>query len=60
VVDLSLCSPNLLFKFIDYLQDQCKPGQGWRLCYTDAISKMIDFRKLHGTSEAVLRTLSAT
>ena len=41
----SLCSPNLLFKFIDYLQDECKLGHGGRLGYieTDAISGMIDF-----------------
>ena len=60
VVDFSLCSPNLLFKFIDYLQDECKLGHGGRLGYIDAISEMIDFRKLHGASEAVLRKFSAT
>ena len=48
VVDFSLCSPNLLFKFIDYLQDECKLGHGGRLGHIDAISEMIDFRKLHG------------
>ena len=51
MVDFSLCSSNLLFKFIDYLQDACKLGHGG--CYIDAISEMIDFRKLHGASEAV-------
>ena len=60
VVDFSLCSPNLFFKFIDYLQDECKLGHGGRLGYIDAISEMIDFRKLHGASEAVLRKFSAT
>ena len=60
VVDFSLCSPNLLFKFIDYLQDECKLGHGGRLGYIDAISEMIDFRKLHGASEAVHRKFSAT
>ena len=60
VVDFSLCSPNLLFKFIDYLQDECKLEHGGRLGYIDAISEMIDFRKLHGASEAVLRKFSAT
>jgi len=53
-------SPNLLFKFIDYLQDECKLGHGGHLGYIDAISEMIDFRKLHGAPEAVLRKLSAT
>ena len=60
VVDFSLCSPNLLFKFINYLQDKCKLGHGGRLGYIDAISEMIDFKKLHGASEAVLRKFSAT
>ena len=60
MVDLSLCSPNLLFKFIDYLQDACKLGHGGRLGYIDAISEMIDFRKRHGASEAVFRKFSAT
>ena len=60
VVDFSLCSPNLLFKFIDYLQEECKLGHGGRLGYIDAISEMIDFRKLHGASEAVFQKFSAT
>ena len=60
VVDFGLCSPNLLLKFIDYLQDECKLGHGGRLGYIDAISEMIDFRKLHGTSEAVFQKFSAT
>ena len=60
VVDFSLCSPNLLFKFIDYLQDECKLGHGGRLGYIDSISEMIDFRKLHGASEAVFQKFSAT
>ena len=60
VVDFSLCSPNLLFKFIYYLQDERKLGHGGRLGYIDAISEMIDFRKLHGASEAVFQKFSAT
>ena len=60
VVDFSLCSPNFLFKFIDYLQDERKVGHGGRLGYTDAISEMMDFRKLHGASEVVFQKFSAT
>ena len=60
VVDFTLCSPNSLFKFIDYLQDECKLGHGGRLGYIDAFSEMIDFRKLHGASDAVFRKFSAT
>ena len=37
VMDFSLCSPSLLFKFIDYLQEECKLGHGGRLGYIDAI-----------------------
>ena len=60
VVGFGLCSPNLLFKFIDHLQDEYKLGHGGRLGYIDAISEMIDFRKLHGASEAVFQKFSAT
>ena len=56
VVDFGLCSPNLLFKFINYLQDEYKLGHGGRLGYIDAISEMIDFRKLHGASEAIFKS----
>ena len=60
VLDFSLCSHSLLFKFIDYLQDECKLGQGGRLGYIDAISELIDFRKINGASHTVLRNLSST
>ena len=60
VMNFSLCSPSLLFKFIDYLQEECKLGHGGRLGYIDAISELIDFRKVNGASDAVLRKLSAT
>ena len=58
VMDFSLCSPGLLFKFIDYLQEECKLGHGGRLGYIDAISELIDFRKVNGASDEVLRKLS--
>ena len=60
VLDFSLCSHSLLFKFIDYLQDECKLGHGGRLGYIDAISELIDFRKINGASGTVLRNLSST
>ena len=60
VMDFSLCSPSLLFKFIDFLQEECKLGHGGRLGYIDAISELIDFRKVNGASDTVLRNLSAT
>ena len=49
-----------MFKFIDYLQEECKLGHGGRLGYIDAISELIDFRKVNGASDEVLRKLSAT
>ena len=60
VLDFSLCSHSLLFKFIDYFQDKCKLGHGGRLGYIDAISELIDFRKINGASDTVLRNLSST
>ena len=60
VIDFSLCSPSLLFKLIDYLQEECKLGHGGRLGYIDAISELIDFRKVNRASDGVLRKLSAT
>ena len=60
VMDYSLCSPSLLFKFIDYFQEECKLGHRGRLGYIDAISELIDFRKINGVSDGVLRTLSVT
>ena len=61
VMDFSLCSPSLLFKFIDYLQEECKLGHGGRLGYIDAISELLrKLRKVYGASDGVLRKLSAT
>ena len=59
-MDFSLCSPSRLFKFIDYLQEACKLEHGGRLGYIDAISELIDFRKVNGASDGVLKKLSAT
>ena len=59
-MDFGLCSPSLLFKFIDFLQKECKLGHGGRLGYVHAISELIDFRKVNGASDAVLRKLSVT
>ena len=59
-MDFSLCSPSLLFKLIDCLQEECKVGHGGRLGYIDTISELIDFKKINGASDGVLRKLSAT
>ena len=59
-MDFGLCSPSLLFKFIDFLQEECKLGYGGRLGYVDAISELIDFRKVNGASDASLRKLFVT
>ena len=60
MLDFSLCLHSLMFKFIDYLQDKCKLGHGGQLGYIDAISELIDFRKINGASDTVLRNLSST
>ena len=60
MLDFSPCSRSLLLQFIDHLQDECELGHGRRLGYIDAISEMIDFRKINGASDAVLRNLSPT
>ena len=60
IVDFSLCSPNLLFKFVDMMQDEWKLGHAGRLGYLDAIAELGDFRKVNGASESVLRGLSST
>lgn len=59
-MDFRLCSLSLLFKFIDCLQEECKLGHGGRLGYMEAISELIDFRKVNGASDGVLRKLSVT
>ena len=60
IVDFSLCSPSLLFKFVVHLQEKCMLGHGGRLGYIDAISELIDFRKISGASDTVLRHLTTT
>ena len=60
IVDFSLCSPSLLFKFVDMMQDEWNLGHAGRIGYVDAIAEMGDFRKVNGASESVLRGLSCT
>ena len=60
IIDFSLCSPNLLFKFVDTMQDDWKLGHAGRIGYLDAIAELMDFRKVNGASEIVLRGLMST
>lgn len=60
IVDFGLCSPNLLFKFVDTMQDEWKLGHAGRIGYLDAIAELGDFRKVNGAPESVLRGLSST
>ena len=60
VMDFGLCLPSLLFRCIDFLQEECKLGLGRRLVYVDALSELINFRKVNGALDAVLRKLSVT
>lgn len=61
IIDFSISSPVMLFKFIDALQDEYQIGHSGRVGYIDSISELIDFRKVSGTLEdAVLRNVSVT
>lgn len=60
IVDFSLCSPNLLFKFVDTMQDDWKLGHAGRIGYLDAIAELGDYRKVNGASESVSRGLTST
>ena len=60
IVDCSLCSPNLLFKFVDTMQDDWNLGHAGRIGYLDALAELVDYRKVNGTSESVLRGLAST
>ena len=59
-MDFSLCSPNLLFKFVDAMQDDWNLGHAGRIGYLDAIAELVDYRKVNGASESVLRGLTST
>ena len=59
IVDFCLSSPSFIFKFVDAMQTDWRLGHAGRLGYLDAISDLLDFRKIHGTtSGAVLRNLT--
>ena len=49
IVDFSLCSSNLLFKFVDMMQDECNLRHAGHIGYLDGIAEMGDFRKVNGT-----------
>ena len=55
IVDFSLCSPNILFKFVDMMQDEWNLGHAGRIGYLDAIAELGDFRKVNGASESVFK-----
>ena len=59
-MDFSLCSPNLLFKFVDTMQDDWNLGHAGHIGYLDAIAELVDYRKVNGASESVLRGLAST
>ena len=60
VVDFSLSSPTLLFRFVDVMEEEWKLQHAGRLGYLDSISEYIDFRKVRNPSEHVLRNLAIT
>ena len=60
MVDFSLSSPNVLFRFVDAMQTDWGLGHAGRLAYLDSIADLIDFRKTHGAPDAVLSNLIST
>ena len=61
IVDFSICSPVMLFKFVDALQEEYNIGHSGRVGYLDSISELIDFRKISGTlQDSVLRNIAVT
>ena len=60
IVDFSLCSSNLLFKFVDKMQDDWNLGHAGHIGYLDAIAELVDYRKVNGASKSVLRGLAST
>ena len=61
IVDFCLSSPSFIFKFADTMQSDWGLGHAGRLGYLDAISDLLDFRKIHGTSsDTVSRNLTCT
>ena len=61
IVDFSISSPSLLFRFVDALQDEYQIGHSGRVGYLDSISELIDFRKISATLEdSVLRNILVT
>jgi len=60
-IDVGLSSPNFLFKFVDVMESEWCLGHAGCIGYLDAISDLIDFRKVHGVcSEIVLRNITST
>ena len=59
-MDFSLCSPNLLIKFVDTMQDDWNVGHAERIGYLDALAELVDYRKVNGALESVLRRLIST
>ena len=69
IVDFSLSSPKLLFKFVNTMQGDWNLGHAGRIGYLDAIAdyglskrekQTVDYRKVNGASESVLRGLAST
>ena len=63
-LSLDIISPNLRFKFVA-IQSRTNGnlgmgGGGGGIGYFDAIAQLMDFRKVNGASEVVLRGLSST
>lgn len=59
IIDFCICSPVFLFKFVDALQEIYSIGHSGRVGYIDSISELIDFRKVSGAPDSLLRNVTA-
>ena len=60
IIDFTLSSPNLLFKFADTMLDEWKLRHAGHIGYLAAVAELMHFRKVNGASEVVLRGLSSS
>ena len=59
-IDFCLGSPPLLCQFVDTMQEELKLGPSAQLGYLNAISELMDYRKVSGLSANVLSSFSVT
>ena len=59
-IDFCLGSPALVCRFVDAMQDELKLGHSAQLGYLNAISELMDYRKVSGLSLQVISSFTTT